>query len=145
MLVNAQQKFSQIKRVNCLNVTVVYCMNSAGWVLLIWGVTKRFSNKVLVNIDYFMGRALVRHFRTSLRCIKNLTRSLRSFVLFVIQTNKCENAVQVPSPWCSFFISYVLRFSVFFFAVLIYFCFQMSLQAIQIKVNTLLSVTKTLL
>ena len=145
MLVNAQQKFSQIKRVNCLNVTVVYCMNSAGWVLLNWGVTKRFSNKVVVNIDYFMGRALVRHLRTSLRCIKNLTRSLRSFVLFLIQTNKCENAVQVPSPWCNFFISYILGFSLFFFAVLIYFCFQMSLQAIEIKVNTLLSLTKTLL
>ena len=104
MLVNAQQKFSQIKRVNCLNVTVVYCMNSAGWVLLNWGVTKRFSNKVVVNIDYFMGRALVPHFRTSLRCIKNLTRSLRSFVLFLIQTDKCENAIQVPSPWCNLYL-----------------------------------------
>ena len=85
---NAQQKFSQIKRVNCLNVTVVYCMNSAGWVLLNWGVTKRFSNKVLVNIDYFMGRALVRHFRTSLRKKKiSLVRCAHSFCFWYKPTS----------------------------------------------------------
>ena len=62
-------------------------------------------------------------------------------VRFLIQTIKCENAVQVPSPRCNLFISYILRFSLFV-VVLFHFYFQMSSQVIQIKVNTLLSLAK---
>ena len=45
-------------------------------------------------------------FTHSLFCIRNLTRSLRSLVRFLIRHNSCVNTVRAHFPWSILYLSY---------------------------------------
>ena len=63
--------------------------------------------------EYFMERAGVRYLRTRCFCIRNLTRSLRSLVRFLIQKQRVRKYRTKHFPCGIVFIIYILRHSSF--------------------------------
>ena len=50
------------------------------------------------------GKCFIRYLRTRCFCIRNLTRSLRSLVRFLIRHNLCVNTVRQHFPWSILYV-----------------------------------------
>ena len=74
---------------------------------------KRFLKIRLIYREYFMESAGVRYLRTSCWRIRNLTRSLRSLVRFLIQKQQVRKYRTKHFPCGIAFIIYILRHSSF--------------------------------